>query len=160
MEIRRATEQDIPDLLRLLSQVGQVHHDIRPDIFPEGTVKYDAQALKLLLREEDTPIFVALVEDTVAGYCFCKHKRFEAATASVQRAELYIDDLCVDENCRRTGVARALYAHTLAYGKKLGCQTLTLNVWCGNDGAMAFYRQMGLRPRNILMEMPLEESQC
>ena len=32
-----------------------------------------------------------------------------------------------------------------------------LNVWSGNDGAMAFYEAMGLRPRHIMMEQSLEE---
>ena len=58
------------------------------------------------------------------------------------------------------GIARALYHHALSYSKTLGCQSLTLNVWCGNDGAMRFYEEMGLRPRNVMMEIPLEEALC
>ena len=58
------------------------------------------------------------------------------------------------------GIARALYEYALEYCRTLGCQSLTLNVWCGNDGALRFYEAMGLRPRNILMEIPLEESKC
>ena len=160
MVIRCACEADIPGILSLLGQVGQVHHRIRPDIFPAGTIKYDASALQELLQDTDRPIFVADLDGKVAGYCFCVHKRIEAGRCSVQRAELYIDDLCVDENCRRMGIARALYHHALTYGKSLGVQTLTLNVWCGNDGAMRFYEEMGLRPRNVMMEIPLEETTC
>ena len=51
MDIRLATEFDIPGLLSLLLQVGRVHHDIRPDIFPETTLKYDETALKALLKD-------------------------------------------------------------------------------------------------------------
>ena len=160
MIIRQAQKTDIPDILNLLGQVGDVHHQLRPDIFPAGTLKYDADALETLLRDENRPVFVAEIDGKVAGYCFCVHKVFPETQTSVARTELYIDDLCVDENCRRMGIARALYKHALAYGKALGFQALTLNVWCGNDGAMGFYAQMGLRPRNILMEIPLEESTC
>ena len=160
MIIRQAQKTDIPDILNLLGQVGDVHHQLRPDIFPAGTLKYDADALETLLRDENRPVFVAEIDGKVAGYCFCVHKVLPKTQSSVARRELYIDDLCVDKNCRRMGIARALYKHALAYGKTLGCQTLTLNVWCGNDGAMSFYEQMGLRPRNILMEIPLEESTC
>ena len=160
MRIRYACEQDIPGILSLLGQVGDVHHQIRPDIFPAGTLKYDAAALKDLLQDTTRPIFIADVDCKVAGYCFCVHKIFPESPSSVPRSELYIDDLCVDENCRRMGIARALYARALECGKTLGCQTLTLNVWCGNDSAMCFYEQMGLRPRNIMMEIPLEESTC
>ena len=160
MLIRRACEADIPHILSLLWQVGQVHHLLRPDIFPAGAAKYDAPALHQLLQDADRPIFVVDLEGKVAGYCFCVHKRIPGDSCRVERAELYIDDLCVDENCRRMGIARALYNHALQHGKTLGCQSLTLNVWCGNDGALRFYEEMGLRPRNVMIETPLEEATC
>ena len=155
MEIRLATERDIPGLLALLLQVGQVHHEIRPDIFPERTLKYDEAALKELLKDEKRPVFVALDGDFVAGYCFCVHKDYEFGGASVPRRELYIDDLCVDEKHRRRGIAEALYRHALDYAKDCGCGFVTLNVWCGNDGAMRFYENAGLTPRHIMMETKL-----
>ena len=39
MEIRLAKTEDIPGLLELLRQVGQVHHELRPDIFRDGAQK-------------------------------------------------------------------------------------------------------------------------
>ena len=33
MTVRFANEKDIPQMLDLLRQVGQVHHEIRPDLF-------------------------------------------------------------------------------------------------------------------------------
>ena len=155
MDIRLAAERDIPGMLALLLQVGQVHHEIRPDIFPAGTLKYDENALKTLLKDKSRPVFVAAEGDLVAGYCFCVHKDYEAGSASVPRRELYIDDLCVDEACRGQGVAGALYRHVTAYARDCGCGFVTLNVWCGNDRAMAFYEHAGLTPRHIMMEMKL-----
>ena len=43
MNIRRATDKDIADVLRLLSQVLEVHAAIRPDIFVSGTTKYSEE---------------------------------------------------------------------------------------------------------------------
>ena len=59
MDIRPATDTDIPGLLALLRQVGQVHHNIRPDIFRPGCLKYTAADLEKLLRDENFPVFVA-----------------------------------------------------------------------------------------------------
>ena len=157
MIIRKAEARDIPSLLALLQQVGQVHHEIRPDIFPAGTLKYDEAALALLLRDGTRPVFVAETEGSVAGYCFCVHKIIADSPLSVGRQELYIDDLCVDKDHRRVGIARVLYDHAVSYARKTGCDMLTLNVWCGNEGAMNFYEQMGMKPRHIMMELPLEE---
>ena len=41
MNIRFAAERDIPQMIDLLKQVGEVHHRIRPDLFRAGAQKYD-----------------------------------------------------------------------------------------------------------------------
>ncbi len=157
MKIRNATEADIPAILNLLKQVGKVHSDLRPDIFPADTLKYDAAALSALLQDKLRPVFIADMDGAVAGYCFCQHKIIESTPLSVGRQELYIDDLCVDENHRRMGVAKALYDYTLSYAKQTRCNMVTLHVWNGNDGALRFYEKMGMTTRYYMMEIPVEE---
>ena len=155
MEIRKAERRDIPGMIELLKQVGQVHHEIREDLFRAGAQKYDEAALEAILEDASRPIFVAVQGGFVLGYCFCIHRDYLGDTVLTDRRELYIDDLCVDETRRGQGVAKALYAHTKAYAQKAGCSYLTLNVWCGNEGAMKFYENAGLTPRNITMETKL-----
>ena len=155
MNIRRAENRDIPGMIELLTQVGDVHHRIRPDIFRSGAQKYDEKALEALLKDETRPIFVAVRGGFVAGYCFCVHKEFVNHEIFADRRELYIDDLCVDEGCRGQGIARELYEYVEIYAKEKGFDVVTLNVWCGNEGAMRFYEKAGLTPRNIMMEKKL-----
>lgn len=155
MEIRPAGSRDIPGLIALLQQVGEVHHVIRPDIFCAGAQKYDEAELAQLLQDPERPIFVAVEGDFVQGYCFCIHREFAGSAVLTDRKELYIDDLCVDENCRGQGVATKLYDHVCGYAKSCGCTFITLNVWNGNDGAMKFYEKAGLTPRSVTMEMKL-----
>ena len=157
MEICKAESCHIPGMLRLLGQVGQVHHEIRPDIFRSGALKYDAAALAELLRDENRPIFVAQEAGQVLGYCFCVIRDYRGSGVLTDRVEVYIDDLCVEEACRGQGIATALYRHTAAWARQQGCSHISLNVWCGNDGAMAFYEAIGMRPRSITMEQSLEE---
>ena len=158
MEIRFAEIRDLPGMIALLQQVGDVHHKIRPDIFRPGAQKYDETALKAILADETKPVFVAVDGETVAGYCFCVLKDYRGSGVQTDRVEVYIDDLCVDESRRGGGVATALYRHVTDYAKGLGCAFISLNVWCGNEGAMKFYEKMGLTPRHIMLEMALEES--
>ena len=155
MEIRLAKTEDIPGLLELLRQVGQVHHELRPDIFRDGAQKYDATDLQALLEDSTRPIFVAVEEGGMLGYCFCIHKICKDHSVMLDRKELYIDDLCVDKTCRGKGVATALFEHIRGYASEQGFDVITLNVWCGNDRAMAFYKKMGMTDRNITMELPL-----
>ena len=155
MEIRFANTADIPGMIDLLMQVGEVHHQIRPDLFRSGAQKYDEAALEALLRDPNRPILIADMDGKVAGYCFCILQVTENDPVLCDRKVLYIDDLCVDEAIRGQGVAKALYARTVAFAKELGCHAVTLNVWCGNDGAMKFYEKAGLKPQKIGMEYVL-----
>ena len=155
MEVRHGKTEDIPKILELLKQVGQVHHQIRPDIFRDGAQKYNDGDLQTLLEDSTRPIFVAVEDGGVLGYCFCIHKSCKDHSVMLDRRELYIDDLCVDENCRGKGVATALFNHVRSYAAQQGFDVITLNVWCGNARAMAFYKKMGMTDRNITMELPL-----
>ena len=155
MEIRFAEVRDIPGMIRLLYQVGGVHHDIRPDIFRPGAIKYTPAELENLLKEADKPIFICDDGGEVAGYCFCQIREYAGSTVLTDRKELYIDDLCVDESRRGRHIGTILCAHATAYAKEIGCAFLTLNVWQGNDSAMRFYENAGMSPRSITMEKKL-----
>lgn len=155
MTIRLAEASHIPGLIRLLYQVGDVHHRIRPDIFRPGALKYTQEDLEVLLADPSRPVFVAEEGETVLGYCFCKLRSYAGDGACTDRMELYIDDLCVEESCRGQHIGTALYDHACGYAGTIGCQFLTLNVWCGNDSAMKFYEHAGLAPRSIMMEKKL-----
>ena len=151
MFIRMAEEKDIPGILSLLLQVGDVHYRMRPDIFREGAQKYDHAALLCLLQDQTRPIYVADREGAVAGYAFCVLKSQPENSVMLARQEFYIDDLCVDESCRGQGIATKLYQHTLDYARELHCDAVTLNVWYGND-AQIFYEKCGMKPQKIGME--------
>lgn len=155
MTIRRATTNDIPALSELLRQVCHVHHEGRPDLFkPDGT-KYTPEQLAELIPDDSRPIFVADTEDGVKGYAFCLFRHHPDDTCVTDIKTLYIDDICVDKNCRGKGIGRALYEFVIAFAKESGCYNVTLNVWCCNPSAIRFYESLGLVPQKIGMEFIL-----
>ena len=158
MTIRLANNTDIPGMIELLKQVGEVHHKIRPDLFRGGAQKYNEADLAELLKDPERPIFVGVEDGKMLGYCFCILEEVKDNPVLRDVKSLYIDDLCVDENIRGRHVGSRLYDHVCAYAKSIGCQSVTLNVWCGNDSAMAFYQSRGMKPRKIYMETSLEET--
>ena len=155
MTIRFACENDIPQMLDLLLQVGEVHHQIRPDLFRAGAQKYDEATLKRLLKTSDRPILAAEEDGKMVGYAFCILQVTKDDPVLCDRKVLYIDDLCVDANFRGAGLASALYNRVVAFAREICCDAVTLNGWCGNDRAMAFYKKCGLKPQKIGMEFPL-----
>ena len=152
MIIRFAQDRDIPGMIDLLQQVGEVHHQIRPDLFRAGAQKYNEADLAELLQDPERPIFIAEIDGKVAGYCFCIFQITEGNPVLCDRKVLYIDDICVDEAQRGQGIATALYNQVQEYARDLGCHALTLNVWCGNESAMKFYEKCGMKPQKIGME--------
>lgn len=159
MNIRRATEADLEGLNRLLRQVLEVHHEGRPDLFKSGAKKYTDEELIAILHDENTPVFAAVDENGyMLGYAFCVFIRHKDNNILTDVKTLYIDDLCVDECTRGTGVGRALYNHVLSFAKEQGCYNVTLNVWACNESAKRFYEKLGLVPQKYGMETILDKN--
>ena len=156
MKIRRATINDIDILNKLLSQVLEVHHKGRPDIFKGNTKKYTDSELSEIIKDDERPIFVAENDNgTVEGYAFCVFVQHIANNILTDIKTLYIDDLCVDENSRGSHVGKKLYDYVVSFAKESGCYNVTLNVWSLNEGAMKFYEKCGLKPQKVGMELIL-----
>lgn len=155
--IRLAQSWDIPGILNLLLQVGKVHNHIRPDLFRDQPCKYDHAALEGMLGDASRPIFVYAEGNTVLGYVFCILEKTENDSVLRDHTTLYIDDLCVDESCRGMHVGSALYDHVYAYAAEIGCDSVTLHVWEGNDPARKFYESKGMHPRKTYMEIPVKK---
>ena len=153
LTIRRAEKKDTESVLRLLSQVLEVHAVIRPDLFVSGTRKYTAAELEQIFQDDKRPVFVAEDEEgQVLGYCFCILQSVTGSNNLRDSRSMYIDDLCVDERSRGQKVGRMLCDFVLGYARENGCYDVTLNVWEGNDQALGFYRRMGFTPRKTVME--------
>ena len=153
MEIRRADEKDLAGVHNLLGQVLEVHAAGRPDIFRSGTRKYTDEELLALFQDDTHPVFVAVDDHgTVLGHAFCEVQDYRESNSWQPIVSLYIDDICVDEKCRGTGVGKALYSYVREWAKEQGYTRITLDVWSCNPSAMQFYIAMGLVPYKICME--------
>ena len=153
MKIRKAEKKDIPRILTLLGQVLQIHAEIRPDIFISGTTKYTSCELEELLKQEDTPIYVAVNEDDLCiGYAFCQLKEQPFSNNMVPFKSLFIDDFCVDRQARGQHIGEGLFEYVKQQAKELGCYEVTLNVWAGNTSAERFYEKMGMKTKERQME--------
>ena len=153
--IRKACEGDVSRIIDLLHQVNMVHHAIRPDLFKPDTTKYDEQQIKTILDCQYSPIFV-YDDGGVAGYAFCQVVEMDGDRLRQDIKTLHIDDLCVDENARGQHIGKALFDYVREYARSIGCRNITLDVWAGNDAAVAFYRNMGMGEQHTCMELILK----
>ena len=131
-----------------------VHHVIRPDLFKPNTTKYGEQELEDLLGNDSKPIFV-YDNGEVLGHAFCMITEVKEDKLLQSIKTLYIDDICVNEKARGKHVGKALYEYVLDYAQSIGCNNITLNVWEGNNPALSFYRNMGMKVQKTTMEIIL-----
>ena len=150
--IRRAEIKDIPGIIELLHQVNMVHHVLRPDLFKPYTTKYNEQELEALIGDDSKPIFV-FEDGGVLGHAVCKITEVKGDKLLQDIKTLYIDDICVDENARGQHVGKVLYEYVRDYAASIGCNNITLNVWEGNDAALSFYKNMGMKVQKTTMEI-------
>ena len=157
MTIRRACADDIPRLYELLLQVNNVHADGRPDLFRHNRTKYSVDELRTLVADDARPIFVSADDrGIVLGYSFCRFEVVDGEDNLVPGKDLYIDDICFDENCRGRGLAKELFAWVEEFARREGCRRITLHVWECNPVAAAFYAGRGMTPYFTALEKAIQ----
>ncbi|MCL2517772.1 MAG: GNAT family N-acetyltransferase [Oscillospiraceae bacterium] len=154
--IRRAEIKDIFEITKILSQIAELHHQGRPDIFKSGTQKYNKEEFENILNDPNRPVFVAVDEnDTVLGYCFCMVVQYAKHAVFNDYSSLYIDDFCVYESYRGQGIGKKIFMEVKEYAKQIGVYNIDLNVWEFNESARKFYENCGFVTQRRRMEMIL-----
>lgn len=154
--IRHADERDSAALAALLRQVGRVHSEGRTDIYCSPLTKHDEQSALAIIQSKDGGVLLAESGGKVIGELIFKRMSRECDGFYRARKWIYIDDLCVDENYRGKGVAKALNdeAERIAYAE--GCDAVELNCWAFNTRAAKFYENMGYKPQKTEYEKILK----
>jgi ribosomal protein S18 acetylase RimI-like enzyme len=135
--------------------MAQLHNGLRPDLYTPAP-KLEAEDYAAVLADQEKPVFVAESADgSIVGHCYCVIYRQERHHTKEARSWLYIDDLCVREDCRGVGIGRKLidYAKCFACGE--GLAHLELKVTESNAASVAFYEAMGFCTQQRIMEMDL-----
>ena len=153
--IRKAEIKDINDLINLLHAVHDIHRDARPDIFKDGTTKYDKQDLKEIINDEKRPIFVYELNKKVVGYVFSIIKSIKNDKNLEDYDYLFIDDICVLEDYRDKGIGSELYSYVKKFAKMQKLKSIRLNVWNFNEKAYFFYKKQGMNVLEDIMEETL-----
>lgn len=155
IKIEKANNNDINDILILLNEVLEIHHTIRPDIFNSGKTKYSSEELIEIINNKLTPVFVAKDNDKLLGYAFLEIKITKDIPYLCDNLSIYIDDLCIKKEYRKNGIGKLLFNYVKDYAKSINANSITLNVWYGNDLAIKFYNDLGMKPLKTTMEYKL-----
>lgn len=146
-----AQKQDIDQILKLLQQVLNVHAEIRPDIFIKDTTKCTKEELEMMLDSPSHPIFVYKENGQVLAHLFLEIQQFHSPNR-YSKKELFIEDLCVDENARGKGIGKKCLAFAEQFAKENHCDRICLHAWHGNQKAMDLYMNTGYQIQQYTLE--------
>lgn len=154
MEVRFLSQSDFDGVDRIVRQVHSLHVENRPDVYrdaePFPKTRFDA-----LLAAENAFALVAEDAGQIAGFCEITMKVPPDNPLLQPRIVAVIEDICVDEVCRKKGVGRLLFEAASQEARVRGALSLELCVWAFNGGARHFYEDMGMTERSRTMERKL-----
>lgn len=169
-DVRPATLDDFDELNRLWHQLDAYHHLQDPVHFPALKLHQPARTkdyIECLINRHDQTLLVAQKRDLVPqgpntaatpqliGLASVFLKTLAPNAIFPARVQFELDNLIVDQNARRTGVARALCEAACQWAKGHGAQEMALNVYDFNSPARAFYEAVGFLPSKTKMTRPL-----
>jgi ribosomal protein S18 acetylase RimI-like enzyme len=142
--IREAVPSDYEDLCVLFDQVDALHRAHLPWIFqqPAGPARDEAY-VHHLIADPSAGLFVAQVEDRLAGLVCVMLREPPEIPLFVPRRYAVVEDLVVQAAFRRAGIGRALMEHAQRWAVAQGTGSIELGVWEFNQDAIEFYRALG-----------------
>jgi ribosomal protein S18 acetylase RimI-like enzyme len=161
--LRPAREDDRVDLGRMAGALVRMHHAFDPQRFllienrPNGGTLEQGYG-GWLVRESANPRAIVIVAEragTVVGYAY--------ATLNDRDWMMLLDacgvlqDIWVDQEARRAGVAKMLIEDVSRRFRELGAPRVVLSTAAKNEGAQKFFEAMGFRRTMIEMTRELEK---
>ena len=156
MEIRFATEADLPRVNELRAQVSALHAAGKPEVFRPGFSPELQAHVYTLHAAPGHAILVAEGEDAIVGFACLKLVDHPGSPYRLPQRYLDVDEFGVDERSRRQGVGRALFEAVREYAKSQGVSRIELNMWEFNQEALAFYEAIGFSTYRRYMEYTID----
>lgn len=150
--VRFAKEKDLDKINELRKQVNDIHVEGRPDLFKAGFGDEIRDFAKVMLEGEDSDVIVAERNGVICGMVCVDYVNKPETPYSKARSFYHVQEIAVDVNHRRQGVAKELLEFMVADAKKRNLGKIELDVWEFNDSAIEFYQTVGFRQTRRWME--------
>lgn len=145
--VRAATHADYDGLCTLIRELDILHADAIPHFFkrfdgPARTPEWFTAALE----NADSMLWVAEDDGVIVGFLWGLVRQNPDLPMFVPRRWLVVDNVGVAATHRGQGIGRALMEHAHAWARDQGLTEVELTVWEFNEGAIAFYEELGYTP--------------
>ncbi len=151
LQSRTATEADFQSVLKLKRQVHAPHVQHAPSYFRAVTDPLTQEEFDSGFKSKGASVHLLLEDDRVVAYAFLQEIEVKGNRLLQDHKKLFVNDVCVDERCRRKGYGSKLMKAIEVVAVSSGCSLIELNVWEWNQAAVRFYEAVGLRPTMVRM---------
>jgi len=157
MIIRNLKIEDFDEVNNLFMQLHNLHAEQRPDIYRKMEKPTASKAWDYEASIADHNIMIgAEIDGKIVGFCILQvYKTENKNQIKTQRTFAYVEEIAVDENYRRKGIATALYQEGVKRAKEKGATSLELMVWKFNSDAIRFYQSLGMSVQSLKLEQVL-----
>lgn len=156
-KIRFADKEDYKVINEIIREVHDLYVKNRPDVYNETDKPLSEEEFKEILEDDRYKMFLVQERESKEVVAFSLIQivgpRNIPILTPVKTA--LIDTFCVKEKYRKRGIGKFLFQHIISFAQKEGVNTLQLVVWEFNKGAIKFYEALGMKKRNISMELAL-----
>ncbi len=152
MEIRLAEYTELDEINVLRKQVNNLHAKGKPEFFKEGFSKELQDFLVDIWNNEKCKIVVAVDSGRIIGYSIFSIAPKKEALFMRGMDYLDIDEICIDKDHRRQGIASSIMKYIENYAKKIGIERIVLNMWEFNEEARSFYEKSGFKTYRRYLE--------
>jgi GNAT superfamily N-acetyltransferase len=137
IDIRRATHQDLPQLLAFIRELAEYER-----LAHQVVATVDDLARSLFGAEPCAHALLAFVDSAPVGFAVY----FYNFSTFLGRPGLYLEDLYVRPAARGLGIGRELLVRLARVANERGCGRMEWAVLDWNEPAIRFYRKLGATP--------------
>lgn len=151
--VRFAARDDIPRINELRRQVNALHVAGRPDFFRAGFNDELLNYTYAELENENADVIAAEKNGVICGFAMLQYIKRPQSPYRYALKYCNVEELGVDLNCRRQGIATAIIDFIRSDAKAKGFEQVKLDVWEFNKEALAFYESVGFKTYRRYMEI-------
>jgi GNAT superfamily N-acetyltransferase len=137
LRIERATERDVPLILRLIKELAEYERMSDDVVATEDDLRRT-----LFGPRPAAEVVVAYAGDEPAGFALFFHNY----STFLARPGLYLEDLFVVPKFRGRGYGKALLVHLARLAVERDCGRFEWSVLDWNEPAIGFYKKLGATP--------------
>lgn len=137
LEIRPATEADVPLILHFIKELAEYERLSHEVSATEETLKES-----LFGERRTAEVVLGYVGDDPASFALFFHN----FSTFLGKPGIYLEDLYVRPEFRRAGIGRAMLVYLANLAKERGCGRLEWWVLDWNEPAIRFYKTLGAAP--------------